>query len=62
MFIKPNDREHHGVQIIGTPSTCRQFKPGSDKFAVDERPPAYRRIYLHADGQFETELVWVGDA
>lgn len=56
------DREHHGVQIISTPSTCSQFKPGSDDFAVDERPPAYRRIYLHADGQFETELVWVGDA
>ena len=56
------DREHHGVQIISTPSTCSQFKPGSEDFAVDERPPAYRRIYLHADGQFETELVWVGDA
>ncbi len=56
------DSEHHGVQIISTPSTCHQFKPGSDDFAVDERPPAYRRIYLHADGRFETELVWVGDA
>ena len=56
------DSEHHGVQIIGTPSTCAQFKPGSDDFAVDDRPPAYRRIQLHADGQFETELLWVGDA
>jgi len=56
------DSEHHGVQIIGTPSTCAQFKPGSDDFAVDDRPPAYRRITLHADGQFDTELLWVGDA
>lgn len=56
------DSEHHGVQIIGTPSTCAQFKPGSDDFALDDRPPAYRRIQLHADGQFESELVWVGDA
>ncbi len=56
------DAEHHGVRIIGTPSTCRQFKPGSDDFAVDETPPAYRRISLHADGRFETELIWVENA
>lgn len=56
------DAEHHGIQIIGTPSTCRQFKPNSDEFAVDEQPPAYRRITLHADGRFDTELIWVADA
>ena len=55
------DEEHDGIRIIATPSTCRQFKPQSEKFAVDERPPAYRRINLSADGSFETELVWVGD-
>ncbi len=55
------DEEHGGIRIIATPSTCRQFKPRSDKFAVDERPPAYRRITLSGDGSFETELVWVGD-
>ena len=54
--------EHHGIMIIGTPSTCRQFKPGSDEFAVDEEPPAYRRISLQIDGQFETELVSVPHA
>lgn len=56
------DNEHHGVRIIGTPSTCRQFKPGSDEFAVDEQPPAYRRISLHTDGHIETKLVWVENA
>jgi Icc protein len=56
---QPYDAEHHGIQIIGTPSTCRQFKPGSEKFDVDERPPAYRRITLHNDGSSETELIWV---
>ena len=56
------DSEHHGVQIIGTPSTCRQFKPGSDESAVDDQPPAYRRITLHQNGTFETELVWVENA
>jgi len=56
------DNTHHGIQIIGTPSTCRQFKPGSNEFAVDDRPPAYRRIELFADGHFSTELVWVENA
>lgn len=56
---QPYDAEHHGIQIIGTPSTCRQFKPGSKKFSVDNRPPAYRRITLHADGSYDNELIWV---
>lgn len=47
------------IRIIGTPSTCRQFLPGSDDFAVDDRPPAYRRVALAADGSITTELVWV---
>jgi len=55
------DAEHDGIRIMATPSTCRQFKPRSDNFAVDERPPAYRRITLAADGSFETDLVWVND-
>jgi len=53
------DEIHDGIQIIATPSTCRQFMQGSDEFAVDDNPPAYRRISLHADGQVQTELVWV---
>ncbi|MDH3748559.1 MAG: phosphodiesterase [Gammaproteobacteria bacterium] len=56
------DKAHDGVQIIGTPSTCRQFKPLSDDFAVDGQPPAYRRLTLHADGSFDNELVWTRDA
>ena len=56
------DRQHNDIQIVGTPSTCRQFKPQSEDFALDDRPPAYRRLTLHADGSFDNELVWVGDA
>lgn len=56
---QPFDETHDGMQIIGTPSTCRQFKPGSDDFALDDRSPAYRRVLLHADGSIEHELVWV---
>jgi Icc protein len=55
------DAEHGGIRIIATPSTCRQFKQGSDDFAVDDNPPAYRRVELSADGSVETELVWVND-
>lgn len=53
------EEQHGGVRVIGTPSTCRQFLPASDTFAVDDRPPAYRRVALAADGTFETELVWI---
>jgi Icc protein len=53
------DEEHDSIRIIGTPSTCRQFKPGSDHFALDEQPPAYRRIELFADGRIETRLIRV---
>ena len=56
------DGEHRGTRILGTPSTCRQFKPGSDEFALDAKPPAYRRLTLYDDGNFDNELVWVDDA
>jgi Icc protein len=53
------DATHGNIRIIGTPSTCRQFMPGSDEFAVDDQPPAYRRICLHHDGQIDAELQWL---
>jgi len=55
------DQQHGDVRVIGTPSTCRQFKRLSDEFAVDQRSPAYRRITLHADGGFDNDLVWIGN-
>ncbi len=55
---QPYDAVHDGVHIVGTSSTCRQFAQGSDEFAVDDKPPAYRRIALFADGRFEHELIW----
>jgi len=53
------DSTSHNVRIIGTPSTCRQFRRGSDEFAVDDKPPAYRRITLSSEGTIDDELVWV---
>jgi len=55
------DGAHDSISIIGTPSTCRQFTIGSDEFALDDTPPAYRRIQLHADGSIESELIWLAD-
>ena len=55
------DQEHLGIRIIATPSTCRQFARGSDEFAVDDNPPAYRRIELQKDGSLDTELIWVNE-
>jgi len=53
-------RQH--VRLLGTPSTCTQFLPGSDEFATDPRPPAYRTLELLPDGTLRTEVVWVDEA
>ena len=58
---QPYDAEHDGIRIIGTPSTCRQFKQRSTLFAVDDNPPAYRRLRLLDDGSLDNELVWLTD-
>lgn len=54
-----SDQERKGVRFLSTPSTCAQFLPRSDFFALDERPPGLRWLSLHADGRIETEVAWV---
>ena len=56
---QPFEDSFEDIKIVGTPSTCRQFMVGSDKFALDDNPPAYRRVTLHPDGGVDTELMWV---
>ena len=51
--------ERRGVRLLATPSTCAQFLPASDDFAVDTRPPAYRILELAADGGIQTGVVWL---
>ena len=53
------DALRQGVRLLATPSTCAQFLPNVDEFAVDRRPPAYRTLELRADGSLLTEVVWV---
>lgn len=33
--------------------------PHSDRYAIDSRPPAYRRFKLHPDGSIDTEVRWI---
>ena len=42
---------------FSTPSTCFQFLPKSEKFALDtERMPGFRAFKLHEDGRYETTV------
>jgi len=50
------DQMRDGLRILATPSTCSQFKPHSDDFAIDDAPPAWRTLALHADGTLATQL------
>lgn len=48
---------HNGYLVLGTPSTCIQFLPGSADFAMDSRTPGYREFLLHPDGSIETSVI-----
>jgi 3',5'-cyclic-AMP phosphodiesterase len=47
------------LPLLGTPSTCVQFLPGADDFALDDRPPGYRIIELQDDGTLTSAVVWL---
>lgn len=51
--------ERQGVQLLGSPSTCIQFVPGSEHFQVDQRGPGYRQLVLSPSGQIETRTYYV---
>ncbi len=48
------DDMHDSVRLLGTPSTCVQFRPKQDEFALDESGPGYRWLRLRADGGMDT--------
>jgi len=53
------DSRRKGVRLLAVPSTCAQFLPHSDQFAVDPSPPGYRRLTLRSDGTIDTEVLRV---
>ena len=44
------------VRVLGTPSTCFQFTPGSKAFSLETSAPGYRLIKLFADGRIESGI------
>ena len=50
------DRMVGAVRVLGSPSTCFQFKPESKSFSLDTAAPGYRRINLSADGRIESAV------
>ncbi len=47
---------HKGIRVMATPSTCVQFKPQSDDFALDTVSPGWRELTLHANGEITTQV------
>lgn len=55
------DRERQGVKLMSTPSSCIQFAPNSVDFKIDDQPPGYRWLSLHADGSIDSGVSRVLD-
>lgn len=51
------DEVRNGIRYLASPSTCIQFKPLSDEFALDHTAPGWRQLSLHPDGRLSTR-VW----
>lgn len=49
-------RERNGVPYLGTPSTCVQFHPTHDDFALHDVNPGYRWFELFPDGKLRTGI------
>lgn len=50
------DQQINGVRWLAAPSTCVQFAPHSEDFAVDDKAPGYRWLRLYEDGQLQTAV------
>ncbi len=55
------DAERGSLRLLASPSTCFQFTPKSAGFGVDDKPPGYRWLTLHADGSLATEVRWLDE-
>ena len=52
-------RRRNGALLLGSPSTCVQFLPRSERAAIDDKPPAYRTLTLTDDGIIQTHIHWL---
>ena len=53
------DGRRGSVRLFATPSTGAQFVPASDRFTIDDRPPAFRHFELGSDGRILSRVHWV---
>lgn len=44
------------LRVLASPSTCFQFAPASERFALDDAAPGWRWLTLHADGVIDTRV------
>lgn len=51
-----SSQSRNGVLFLSTPSTCIQFRPNSDRFALDSVMPGFRVIDLYDDGMIKTSV------
>jgi len=51
------DEKTATFRVLGAPSTCFQFTPGTSEFSVSDTAPGYRLIKLYADGGVESEVI-----
>ena len=63
-YICGHVHQRHESQIgsllfLTAPSTCFQFEPASNRFAVAEDGPGYRWLELSPDGSIKTEVVYL---
>lgn len=54
-----SESDYKGMLLASAPSTCAQFLPLCDDYAVDDRPPGYRLSHFHADGRVTSQTCWV---
>lgn len=50
------DGDANGLKLMTTPSTCWQFKPRSDSFAIDELSAGWRWLELRPDGVINSRV------
>jgi Icc protein len=45
------------IGLYAAPSTCLQFRPGAERFELDEKPPGFRWLELYGDGRIESGVI-----
>ncbi len=55
------DGERNGVKLMGSPSTCIQFKPAQDEFGIHQSPPGLRWLALLPDGSIKTGVEYLSN-